>query len=100
MADATSIVLGTAPRLRATFRNADGDLFDPSVVRFKVKGPDATIETFVYGVDLDVVRLSVGAYERKYLPATAGEYCWRAECEGDDWGASEGEIDVDGGCFA
>lgn len=48
----------------------DTDLpFDPSEVLFNVYNPDGTIDNYEYGVDSNVVRISVGRYRGRFTVA-------------------------------
>lgn len=54
---------------------------DPTTVTFRVRLPDDTLQTFVYGVDMNVTKLSTGIYELAYgIPPQPGEYYY--DCVG------------------
>src|SRR5690606_6658159 len=53
---------GDRVQFTAAFTNLAGAAADPTTVRFKVKRPDLTETTWVYGTDAQVVRDGVGAY--------------------------------------
>jgi len=64
------VMQGTRVRVTATFTALGASTpSDPTTVTFKVKPPDvgATVETYVYGVDSEVVRSSAGVF---YLDVT------------------------------
>ena len=48
--------------LRATFKDKNGNLVDPSSVKFKIKKPSGTKVTYIYGTDAAVQRESLGVY--------------------------------------
>lgn len=52
---------------------------DPTSVTFRLREPDDTLVTYVYGVDDNVTKLSDGVYECDLgIPAQAGEYHYDA----------------------
>ena len=53
---------GDAPRLAIAFTDINGNADDPTTITFKVKWPDGTTETFVYGTDAEIVKTATGAY--------------------------------------
>ena len=59
-----------------TFFGDDGSTpEDPDTVTVRLRLPDDTLETFVYGVDVQVTRLSAGVYQFAYgVPPLAYEY--------------------------
>lgn len=57
-----SVLIGNIIKVRSTFKNEDNVKQDPATVQVAVKKPDATITTYVYGTDPEVVRESTGIY--------------------------------------
>jgi hypothetical protein len=95
------ILLGTAINISGEFKRADGTLFDPPTVTFKVRKPDGTEAAYVYGTAIVVVRAALGKYNMDYLPATAGRYTSRLVSSGAtaDKIANEQSFDVTGSKF-
>lgn len=56
---------------------------DPDVVRFRVRKPDGTVTSYVYGTDAEVVRDGTGDYHMLVRPAAGeqGTWRWRIEAE-------------------
>ena len=70
---------------------------DPNTIRFKVRSPDSTVTTYVYGTDPEVVRNGTGDYHLLLRPDAAGTWRWRLEGrDSNDKGlaAEEGTFDV------
>lgn len=57
-----SVLVGNVVKVKATFKDETNVKGDPAVVAVSVQEPDATITTYVYGTDVEVVRESVGVY--------------------------------------
>ena len=49
---------------------------DPSTVAIRIHRPDGTLDEFVYGVDTEIVRDSVGKYRCVYIVPLAGGYTY------------------------
>ncbi len=61
------------------FKNADGDLIDPSAATLKITAPDKTVTSYTLA---QATRLSVGTYTVTVTGDQAG--LWRYEADGDD----------------
>lgn len=82
-------------RLSAEFRNNSGVLADPSSVTFKIKLPDGTITSYVYGVDVSVVKDSVGLFHMDFnVSDDTGIFFYRVEGGGSLRAASESKFTV------
>ena len=57
-----SVLVGNLVKVRATFKDENNQKQDPATVKVHVKDPDATITTYTYGTDVQVVRESKGIY--------------------------------------
>jgi flagellar hook assembly protein FlgD len=57
-----SVLIGNIIKVKATFKDEDGDVQDPTTVQVRVKNPSASVTTYVYGTDPEVVRTSKGVY--------------------------------------
>jgi len=88
----TVFIPGEIARLSLAITNEAGAAADPGALSLKVKPPTGAVQTFVYGVDVAVVRDSVGAYHVDLpLPAN-GSWAYRWELTGANAGASEGHF--------
>lgn len=93
-------VLGTAVKCDGNFTDLAGVLIDPDVVRFRLRAPDGTLTTYVYGDDVEVVRETSGVYHVWVPTLQSGDYCYRFESEGYGQVANEADFSVDDSCFA
>ncbi len=66
---------GDVARVTATFTDPDTDAHvDPDAVNFRVKAPDGTVTTFIYGVDAEIARESDGVYRLHVSVDQNGRY--------------------------
>ena len=80
--------VGDVVRTTAKYR-VSGVLTDPTILSFKFKTPAGVTTTKVYGVDLDVVKDSVGVYHYDVSLATSGVWAYRWVSTGTAAGAVE-----------
>jgi hypothetical protein len=78
---------------QATF-DADGSLpvgvgQDPTTVTFKVKQPNGTVDDYVYGTDVEVVKQVAGSYHITIAAAVDGLWRYRWESTGPGQAATE-----------
>lgn len=85
--------LGTQVRLSATF-TVSGTATDPTAVTFKIREPDATVTTYVYGTDAELVKSSTGVYYVDYTTAAEGIHAWRMVGTGTVIAAEEQQFTV------
>lgn len=99
-----SYFLGAVVRLEAQFSDLPGVLTDPTTITFKILQPDPLIlpqaVSYVFGVDAQLVRDSVGVYHVDWTADQDGDYCYRFEGTGAAQAVSERHFSVDEGCFA
>ena len=57
-----TVLEGNIAKIKATFRDESNVKQDPATVQVRAKKPDATIVTYVYGTDPQLVRASQGVY--------------------------------------
>lgn len=57
-----TVLIGNLIKVQATFQDENLDNQDPATVQVRVKDPSDTITTYVYGVNVQVVRASKGVY--------------------------------------
>jgi hypothetical protein len=74
--------VGDVVRLRGVFKGSTGALANPTTTRLKVLVPKTATTpaveiTYTYGVDVEVIRNSVGDHSCDYPPAVPGRYFYR-----------------------
>jgi hypothetical protein len=69
--------MGQVVRATGTFKNAAGDIFDPSVVKFRVRTPAAVVTEYIYGQNADLVKDSTGIYHFDVVLGAAGQWKYR-----------------------
>lgn len=84
---------GQGIRCSVTFRDIDGNYVDPTTVRFRFRRPDGAVTVYVYGVDVQVVRDSVGHYHCDIVLDVQGDWVYRWESE-TPYGAAETRVRV------
>src|SRR6266540_5929205 len=87
--------IGDRKPLTATFTNAAGTATDPTTTTFKIQKPDGTVTIYVYGVDTQLVRDSVGNFHVDYTFDTAGLWHYRFEGTGAVTATQDGTVIVD-----
>lgn len=85
---------GSEVKFTATFKNDDGDETDPSTIVFKIKSPNEDTDSYTYGTDSEVVRVSTGVYSYQQVVSTVGEWFYRWSGDGAVNAAIEGSIHV------
>jgi hypothetical protein len=83
--------VGDITRLKVVFRNGDGDVKDPTVVRLIVQSPTGSQQVFV---GVPIVRDSTGTYHYDLELLIAGTYSYRWEATGDVEAVFEGQVEV------
>ncbi len=87
--------IGDSVRMKATFKSLDtGLVADPTVITFKLKVPDGTVSTKVYGVDGEIVKDSTGVYHWDFTTLAKGKHHWRVTGTGAVIAAGEGLFTV------
>lgn len=87
--------IGSMPRLSATFA-VSGTPTDPTTVTFKLRKPDGSITTYLYGVDAQLVKSSAGVYYVDWTTALEGIHIWRMAGAGACVAAEEQSFHVRG----
>jgi hypothetical protein len=86
--------IGDLPRITATFTNDAGALVDPDTLVCKVKKPDGTVTSYVFGTAVELVRDSLGVYHIDIALTQAKNWFYRFEATGTRTVANEGTIIV------
>ena len=55
-------LVGQAPKFSAKFYNELGALADPTTITFRIGRYEGTTTSYVYGVDLELIKDAVGEY--------------------------------------
>lgn len=70
-----SYSIGTKIRFTATFRiEATQALVDPTTVTFRFRNPSGTETSYVYGVNVELVRDSLGVFHVDLTPNASGSW--------------------------
>ena len=67
---------------------------DPTTLTFKMKEPDGTVTTYVFGTDAELVKDDTGDYHADWTIAKAGRHRWRFIATGGAHGEEPGDFDV------
>lgn len=87
--------LGDLVRADARFSDATtATAFDPDTVSVSVKAPDATLTTYVYGTDDEVVNDETGEYHIDIDADQVGQWYYRWFSTGDGQAAEERSFQV------
>lgn len=89
-----NVVFGAVVQIGLTIKNMQSVLADPSALRLKLRDPDDVITTYVFGVDDEVVKDSVGSYHADLVMSKSGRWAYRWESDAPNAGADEGLIQV------
>lgn len=68
--------IGDLVRIQSTFKNVDGTVVDPTTITFKLKTPDGTVTTYVYGSNAEVVKEGTGIYHVDWSCTQAGQHIY------------------------
>lgn len=92
---------GALVRCRTQFRDPETQdaYVDPASVTFKVRAPNGTTTTYVYGTDAQLVKESVGHYRADVNADQAGQWTFRFESGGTYQDADEATFTVLAGAF-
>lgn len=91
-------IVGTAVNVSVQFKaTISGALADPSAVSFKIRKPDKTTVTYVYGVGVELVKDAVGEYHVIVLLNQKGRWDFEYVGTGGVAVVNTSSIIVDGG---
>lgn len=86
-------ILGQSVTVSAAFTHPVTDApLDPTTLTLVVESPSGVETTYVYGVDLIIVRDSEGLFHADLLPGEQGKWVYRFVGTGSAAGANEGEF--------
>jgi hypothetical protein len=86
--------IGDRRKLTCEVRDEDGALVDPTALVFTMKTPDATVTSYEYLTDVEVVRDSLGLFHVYWDCAAAGKHYWRFAATGNVGAAEESTFTV------
>ena len=90
--------LGSVIKLTANFKNASVNV-DPAAVILRIKNPLGVQVSYTYGVDLELVKESVGNYSLNFIPTQEGRHVFQFSSTGTYASAAESSLDIDESCF-
>lgn len=86
---------GTAVAISAAFTDQAGVAIDPiPTVQLITVDPNGRTVTYVYGIDVEIVRDGVGLYHANLLPAVDGIWTYRWVGSANIDAAGEGQFSV------
>jgi len=88
------VKIGQQLRFEATFKTAAGDLIDPDTVKFAIKDPDNNESIFVDGINVELVRESLGVYYCLRVMNKVGRWVSRFISVGVIVTASDDEVTI------
>jgi hypothetical protein len=86
--------VGDLIRCLATFTNYQKDLVDPTTVTFKMRLPDSSFVTYVYGSNVELVKQSTGVYYVDFPITQDGKHAFGYYSTGTGQAASEANFAV------
>ena len=86
--------IGDTPRLTATWTDINDLAVDPSAVTFTWKTPGASVTTYTYGVDAQLVKSSTGIYYVDLALNASGKWSYRFAGTGPGAASAENQLNV------
>lgn len=86
--------IGDMRRLQVVFTDFAGAVADPTAVTFRIKKPDGTAVSYVYGTDAALVKSTTGVYYVDFAITLAGRHVYRFVGTGAVETAENGEFYV------
>ncbi len=83
----------------AVFTDRNDALLDPTALTFTFKDPNGAAITYVFGVDSELVKDSVGNYHVDLKPTIDGYWRYKYQSTGIGQAAEEGQFQVKRGFF-
>lgn len=84
--------IGDLRRFEVTFTDINDVAADPTTITFKIREPDGTVTTYVYGTNSELVKDATGKYHVDWTVAKAGRHIVRWEGDGSLITAEEAEF--------
>jgi hypothetical protein len=89
-----TLIAPSTVRAEVTFRAISGALYDPSAVRFRLRSPAGTVESWTYQTGPEIVRASTGVFSIDVTLTTSGVWTWRWEGGDTVSTTTEGSVTV------
>lgn len=90
---------GDLARITGAFTNPDDDAIDPTALSLFVTTPGGVTTEYVYGVDAEVVKDSVGNYHADISADESGQWLYRWASTGTGQAAENSEFMVEPSAF-
>lgn len=92
--------VGQTLKLSAAFADENGAPADPTTIVFKITEPDddATVTTYNYPGDAELVRDGLGAYHVEFTIGNAGTHCYSFAGTGFVKAYNDEKFDAAGAC--
>ena len=87
--------MGDDVRCTGTFTDSDGAAIDPATVIFSVKDPSGNVDSYIYGVDAEVVKSATGVYYVDVDADESGDWWYRFHSTGTGKAAEEDRFVVE-----
>ena len=84
--------VGDVIRAAVVFKDINGVASDPGTIRLKLKKPDQTSTTLVYGTDGALIKDSTGTYHADFSLDLGGSHFYRWEGTGAIQAAGQGRV--------
>ncbi len=85
---------GNVLRIPFEFRNTSDALFDPAVIKFEFRKPNAAVVTYTYPTDVQLVKDSTGKYHVDLDLDVSGHWLYRPYSTGTGKAAEPGTFTV------
>lgn len=89
-----NITAGETVHFYVAVSNADGVKTNPTGIEFHLKRPDAVIQTYTYGTDLNLTKDSTGKYSIDLTLNLPGTYYYKWKTASPNISIVEGEVIV------
>lgn len=86
--------IGDRRKLTCEVRDESGVLADPTALTFTMRAPNATLTTYAWPADAEVVRTSTGLFHVYWDCAQSGTHVWRFAATGTVAAAEESSFSV------
>ena len=86
--------IGDITRLTVTFKNLAGTVVDPTTVKIQIKLPESTVVEYIYLIDAEIIKDSVGIYHIDFLITQGGIHYYKWSGTGSVYAAEESQFFV------
>lgn len=89
-----TIYPGALVKINCLAENLAGTAIDPTTLTCKIRKPDRTVTTYVYGTDVELVKSATGTYYVYFSVTLDGVHRYRFSSTGTGQAANEAEFEV------